>query len=250
MTAAKIVGISVAVVSMIGIAARGIITDSMNSMPINYVRTSGVFQYLSKDEIKSGLAPLVATSFFSADMQAIQHAVAKLPWVASVSVKRVWPDAIDIKVDERKPYVRWGMDGLLNERGDLFKPKNANQFTNLPLLMGPENQQTKVLEIMKGIRTELADNSLALTRFVVNDRWAWNIYLTSGLEIKLGRNDQLQKLHRFLKTLKVLGPERVKSIATVDLRYPNGYAISWKPDSPCCEWNNSESAQKMKTKPL
>ena len=77
--------------------------------PIKYVRTEGVFQYLSKDEIKTALQPLVMTSFFDADMQAIHQAVSELAWVDTVSVKRVWPDAIDIKVREKKPYVRWGM---------------------------------------------------------------------------------------------------------------------------------------------
>jgi len=42
------------------------------SLPIKYVRTEGEFQYISKDEIKDILQPLVMTSFFDADMQAIK----------------------------------------------------------------------------------------------------------------------------------------------------------------------------------
>lgn len=243
MTAAKITVASLLFISLIGFTGRGLIKEGFESMPIRYVRTAGVFQYLSKDEIKTALLPLVGTSFFSADMQAIQQAVAALPWVASVTVKRVWPDAIDIKVHEKKPYMRWGQQSLLNERGELFTPKQVHQFKYLPLLTGPDRQEKKVLEIVKGIRTELADQSLALAEFNVNDRWAWKIKLTSGMEIELGRNEQLKKLQRFLKTLAVLGQERINSIATVDLRYPNGYAISWKPGMACCDWKNPEIPQ-------
>lgn len=231
------------IISTIGIAARGVIRDTLSSMPIKYVRTSGVFQYLSKEEIKSVLTPLVSTSFFSADMQAIQKTVSELPWVSAVRVKRVWPDAVDIKVHEQRPYVRWGQNGLLNEHGDLFKPKNLEQFAHLPMLTGPDNQQKKVLEIMKGLRTELADHGFTLMEFHVNERWAWSIILSTGMEIKLGRNEQLLKLDRFLNSIQILGQSRIESIAGIDLRYPNGFAITWKPDAQCCEWTNAANSE-------
>jgi cell division protein FtsQ len=179
------------------------------SLPIKYVRTEGEFQYLGKNEIKTALQPLVTTGFFEADMQAIHSVVSTLPWVEAVTVKRIWPDAIDIKVREKKAYARWGQNSLITERGVLFTPKNMEQFQTLTLVTGPENQQVKVLEIMKGIKTALADQSLEMAEFSVNDRWSWKIKLANGLEILLGRNEQLKKLQRFLKTLTVLGQERV-----------------------------------------
>ncbi len=207
-----------------------------DAMPVKYVRTEGVFQHLSKEDVKTVLKPLVQTGFFVADMQAIQLAVATLPWVESVTVKRVWPDAIDIKVNEKKPYVRWGEASLLTEEGVLFTPKNVEQFANLPLVNGPNLQEKKVLERMKGVQTVLADQSLELAEFTVNDRLAWKIKLASGIEILLGRNEPLNKLQRFLKTLPVLKPEQVDAIAKVDLRYPNGYAVSWKPGTVEFDW--------------
>ena len=216
--------------------AFGLRQHLLKSKPIKYVRTEGVFQYLGKDEVKTALLPLVSTGFFDADMQAIQQTVANLTWVESVTVKRVWPDAIDIKVKEKKPYVRWRQNSLVNIRGEIINPKSMEQFKALPLLEGPDQQQVKVLEIMKGINTALADQSLDLAEFSVNDRWAWKINTKTGMEILLGRQDQLKKLQRFLKTLDALGQERVNAIAVVDLRYPNGYAVSWKPEAEQQDW--------------
>jgi cell division protein FtsQ len=207
------------------------------SMPLKYVRTEGVFQYLSKNEVQAVLQPLVLTGFFDVDMQAIHAAVATLPWVDTVAVKRIWPDAIDIKVSEKKPYARWGKNSLITEQGVIFTPKNSDQFQSMTLLTGPESQQVRALEIMKGIKTALADQSMELAEFSVNDRWAWKIKLATGLEILLGRNEQLKKLQRFLKTLTVLKQEQVEQIAVVDLRYPNGYAVSWKPGVPEIDWH-------------
>ncbi|MEI7994470.1 MAG: cell division protein FtsQ/DivIB [Methylococcaceae bacterium] len=208
------------------------------SLPIKYVRTEGVFQYLNKNEIKTVLEPLVVAGFFDADMQAIHTAVSTLPWVDTVTVKRIWPDAIDIKVRERKPYARWGKNSLITERGVIFTPNNIDQFQNLTVVTGPELQQVKVLEIMKGIKTALADKAMRLSEFTVNDRGAWKINLATGPEILLGRNEQLKKLQRFLKTLAVLKQEHIEQMAIVDLRYPNGYAVSWKPGAAEIDWND------------
>ncbi len=235
--------VKIAVIVML-LAVLGWMTSSgVKSIPIKYVRTEGVFQYLSKDEIKTALQPLVMTGFFDADMQAIHRAVSELTWVDAVTVKRVWPDAIDIKIREKKPYVRWGQKSLVTVQGEIITPKNIDSFKTLPILQGPESQQVKTLEIMKGVNTALADQSMKMAEFTINDRWAWKIKLTTGLEILLGRNEQLKKLQRFLKTLDVLGQEQVEKIAIVDLRYPNGYAVSWKPGTEEIDWKKIANPQ-------
>jgi len=218
-----------------------VVSDKVaESLPIRYVRTEGVFQYLSKDEIKAALMPLVTASIFDADMQLIHETVAKLAWVKNASVERVWPDTIDIKVHERKAFVRWGQKGLLTEYGELFTPSNVDQFQSLLLVEGPKQQEAKTLEIMKGVNTALEDQALELAEFSVNDREAWKIKLKTGLEILLGRTGQLEKLQRFLDTFPVLGQEKVAAMQVVDLRYPNGYAVSWKPDSEPIDWGKPQ----------
>ncbi|MEC4748999.1 cell division protein FtsQ/DivIB [Methylomicrobium sp. Wu6] len=205
--------------------------------PVRYVRIGGVFQYLTKDEIKNTLLPLVQAGFLATDMQAVHDAVAKLPWVDGVEVKRVWPDAIDIRVREKTAFARWRDNSLITEQGVIFSPRNVEQFLMLPKVSGPERQEQKVLEIMKGVTTALADQVMVLTEFTVNERWSWKIRLTNGMEILLGREDQLKKLQRFLRTLPVLGAEQAGAIAIADLRYPNGYAITWWPDAPPIDWS-------------
>ncbi|SJM92365.1 Cell division protein FtsQ [Crenothrix polyspora] len=208
------------------------------SFPIRYVRTEGVFQYLSKDEVKAVLQPQVSTDFFDVDMQSIQDTVASLPWVKAATVARIWPDTIDIKVHEKKAYVRWGKKSLITERGDIFTPKNIDAFHDLLIIEGPVQQQKKVLEVMKGIKTALADQSMELAEFNISERWTWKIKLKSGMQIVMGRNEPLKKLQRFLKTVPILGQDKINAIDVVDLRYLNGYAVSWKPDIVEIDWLN------------
>lgn len=212
---------------------------------IKYVRTEGVFQYISKAEVKEILLPLVKTGFFTADIDAIKDAVEQMPWVESVSVKRVWPDAIDIKVYEQTPAARWGDKSLLNVRGEVFTPTNVDQFGELPKLMGPPGQQKKVLEIMKGIVTTLADNALGLAEFTIDKRRSWRIVLSNGTEILLGRKGQLKNFQRYLKTLYLFEQEQIDAMATVDLRYPNGYSVQWKPEAKEIDWKKIAAGRRQ-----
>lgn len=208
-------------------------------LPIRYVRIEGVFQYITKDEIKQALLAQVMTGLLNADMQAIRQALLNLPWIAEVKVKRVWPDAIEIKVYEQYPIARWNNIGLLNEQGDLFTPGNLARFNKLPLLYGPLGQEKKLMEIMKQLQAGLANHALGLAEFHVNERRAWTVVLNNELVLKLGRKEPLQKFEQFLPTVPVLGKDRIAAMAVIDLRYPNGFAVTQKQGIVQVDWKHS-----------
>ncbi len=207
------------------------------SSPIRYVRVEGYFQYLTKHDLQTVLQPQLSAGFWEANMQAIQEAISTLPWIESAGVTRIWPDTIAIQVIEKTAYSRWGEKSLITENGDIFTPNDITPFLGLTIIDGPTQQQRKVLETMQGIKNTLADQSLTLTEFRINGRGAWRIKLSSGLVIQLGRDDQLRKLDRFLKSLTVLEPSKITAMAKVDLRYPNGYAVVWQTDAPTAALN-------------
>lgn len=205
-------------------------------MPVKYVRVEGAFQHLSQDEIKQVLGKSVKRGFYQTDLQQIQATVEKLPWADKVEVQRVWPDAIKLSIREQKPLVRWGKGSLLNPRGEVFVPGNINQFKNLPVIIGTDGQEKKLLEVLKGLAVALQDKAMYLKAFSVNDRRAWEVRLESGLKIKLGRKTPLSNIQRFLRSVEIIGTERVAQMAVVDLRYPNGFAVTWKPDAEKIDW--------------
>lgn len=209
---------------------------ALSSKPIRYVKIEGAFQYTSKDRLKEVLGPQMKQGYYQADMDAIHQAIKALPLVDKVDVKRVWPDAVHIKITEQKPVVRWGKSALMNKQGDLLVPDNIEEFKNLPLITGPDGQEKKLLEIMKGVYIVLKDKSMQLAEFHVNERRAWRIKLAGGMEMQLGRKAPLENMQRFLKTMDLLGEEQLAMIASVDTRYPNGFAVTWKPDVTNIDW--------------
>lgn len=203
-------------------------TYSKDFMPVRYVRVSGIFQHLGKQEIKQLIEPFVVTDFVSADLQEIHDAALLLPWVAQAKVKRVWPDVIDIRITENQAAFRWGKEGLLNLQGELFKPQDTSEFSTLALIKGPLGHEYNLFNIMQELMTELAEQSLKINKFIVNERRSWMIVLEKGMQIQLGRREPAKNFSRFVKTLQVLGQEKIELIEKVDLRYPNGYSITWK----------------------
>ncbi len=203
-------------------------------MPIHHVRVEGGFQYLRREQVKTALTPLVTTSLYQVDLKEVRQALERLPWVETASVQRVWPDALTIEIEEQQPVARWRNEALINDKGALFKPDNLAEFNDLPEIVGPQGQHAVLLEKMKELRKMLADKGMLLQRFHVNDRRDWRIFLVSGMELKLGRLTPVFQLQRFLKTADVLGRTLIDLMKVVDLRYPNGYAVTWKSD----DWKN------------
>ncbi len=205
-------------------------------LPIKYVRIEGTFQYIAKDEIKQLLREQVLSGFYNADIQQIQVSVEALPWIKSAMVKRVWPDAINIEIREQTPVARWESDALLNTKGKIFKPNKLNNFNFLPLLSGPNGYEVKMLKVATDLSAELAEQGMVLAEFHINERRAWNIKLQKKMLLNAGRNQPLKKIQRFLKTVYLLGKEQIAKIAVVDLRYSNGYAITWKQGEAKVNW--------------
>jgi len=198
-----------------------------NYQPIRYVRVGGEFQYIKKTEIQEKISPLLNTGYFSVNLLAIQQAVMTLPWIDKVLVQRVWPNRLELKVYEQKPVVRWGKDALLNARAEVFKPINIDIFQSLPMLKTPDGLKKELLLTMQDMTKELEIRDLELTEFKVNKRLSWDILLNNGMQIQLGRVEPLQKFMQLMNTLSVLG-NKVSKIASVDMRYPNGYAVAWQ----------------------
>lgn len=206
------------------------IQAQLNSyLPIRYVRVEGVFDHISRKQFQEQLKPLVTTGFLSADMQKIHQAALALPWVKVAEISRVWPDAITITLHEQQAVVRWGKNGLLNRQGELFTPPEISKFGHLALINGPQGQEKKLFKVMAGLEQALSGQRLQLKEFNVSARRSWAILLNNGMQIKLGRKEPKNKFQQLIKVLPVIGTEIVAKMAVVDLRYPNGFAVTWKP---------------------
>lgn len=201
-------------------------------MPIRHVRVEGEIRNLDAAEFTRILLPWTQGGYFLADMRGIEKAAKAFPWVDSVQVVRLWPDTLQLKIVEQKPVARSGDGGLINSRGERFLPGNAQSYARLPMLDGAQGQEKQLLNMLRLLNAKLKQRGLRIDVLRLTNRRAWSARLSGGVDVEFGKQDPALALDRLLALLPRLGEERVATIRKLDLRYPNGFAVIFKPQFP------------------
>jgi cell division protein FtsQ len=197
-------------------------------MPVNNVKVEGHFQFVDRAKIEALLEPLVAQGFLAVDVNAIRKQLRNEEWVDDVSVYRVWPDTLVIKIVEQSPQAIWRHTEIVNDKGKVFHTDHVPEqlLETLPSLAGPPDQIQEVLWHYKEINRRLSALGLHLQKLNLTDRFAWEGVLNNGFELILGRSAPLERLDRFIKAYPVFIQKGEIDPARIDLRYTNGFAIA------------------------
>ncbi len=202
-------------------------TISILDRPIQRAEISGKFTQVSRVQIEQALAPYARAGFVSIDLAAVKRTLEAIRWIEYARVERAWPDGLRVMVTEQVAVARWGERGLLNTRGELFLPDARDLPAGLPQLLGPEGTETQVARLYLDTYPRLLIVGLNLTRVTLDERGAWNLRLSNGVEVRLGRQDVNARLERFISAASPVIATRTGQVGYVDMRYSNGFAIGW-----------------------
>jgi len=200
--------------------------------PVTKLSVNAEFDHVSAEQIRAAAQPLLGKGFFALDLDDVRDAVAKLPWIERVEVRKRWPDTVDLLVYEQQPYARWGEQRLVNRQGHLFSVAGAEGLQGLPRLAGPDDRLDDVLRFYADSLRESSGSGLVIDAVALSPRGGWRIELASGSVIELGRTDALSRLQRFLDVWPRLAGTHPGAPASVDLRYENGFAMRWPAAAP------------------
>jgi cell division protein FtsQ len=196
--------------------------------PIQAISIDGSFQRVSPVEVEQAVTPYMNDGFMSVDLDRVQQAVEKLPWVARARVQRRWPSGLNVLVVEQVAAARWGESGLLNTRGELFVKSVQHVPPELPKLSGPDGSQWQVAQRYLAAQGRLLEVGMRIAAVRLDARGAWEIDLDNGVTVRLGRRDVDERLERFMHTGSAVIARRAGEIAYVDMRYSNGFSIGWR----------------------
>ncbi len=199
-----------------------------SAWPVKTVQIEGELHYLDIDALQSFLEPMTKQGFFTVQVGEIQSQLQAQPWVEQVSVRRVWPDRVQVRIREQQAVVRWGDAGFLNPRGEYFSPHNSIDIAGLPQLAGPDGYEQRVLSMFAQMRKSLRPLQLAIVKLQLDARRAWHVQLDNGLKMELGRRDPLQRVARFVHAYPAIMAAGSGRVVSVDLRYSNGVAVRWQ----------------------
>ena len=190
--------------------------------PVREVKVDGQLTHVNREQIKLIVAKHLKGNFFTLDLMKTRDAFQKLPWARDVSVRRSWPDKLDVTIEEHKALARWGNIALVNTHGELFQAASDNE---LPVFYGPSDGVKEVTNHYGHYSQILNKADVKIAQVTLSPRRAWEIKTDKGLLIALGRVDMDARLIKFsaayLSTLSQLNAK----IVYADLRYPNGFAV-------------------------
>ena len=198
------------------------------TMPIKHVRIEGKFVHLSPDMLQQRIKGNVKGGFFNIDVTAVRDKLLAEPWVHDVSVHRVWPDSLQVFVNEQIAVAIWNETGLLNKRGEFFSPEKSTFPTGLPVITGPEGHYQQMMEKYYFLQSLFTPFSMHINHLIQDERRAWTIQLDSGLKILLGRRNFETRIKRFTALIPEYFGDKLGNVDSIDMRYPNGFAVKWQ----------------------
>lgn len=199
------------------------------AFPLNTIRVVGDVRHVGLAQLVDALQGRVRGTFFSVDIDAIRALFEALPWVRRAEVRRLWPDGLEVRLEEHVALARWGQAGdgrLVNTYGEPFRGRVDGV---LPVLWGPAASEGMVARRYTEFRSALAPLGLEPKSVALSARYAWQLELSNGITVKLGRDrekdDVTERLARFVAVYGSTVAKIERRLDYVDLRYPNGFAV-------------------------
>jgi cell division protein FtsQ len=197
-------------------------------LPVRKIDVANTLQRVTQQEIMAAAAPALEASFLSVDLADIRRSVAEIDWVDTVTLQRIWPDTLRITTTEHLAAARWGANGLLNTKGELFADDVRMEYQELPRLDGPEGSHRRVAQAYMAVRGRLARANQTLDVIRMDATRSFSIELAGGMTIRIGRDEFDNRVDRLFGVAVPSLETELHRITYIDLRYPNGFAVGWR----------------------
>ena len=157
-----------------------------NGFTIKNVDIKGTY-HLDQKNILKIINSYNKKNIFNVSLKNIYNEIKQNTWVEEVSIKKIYPNTLEIDLIEKEPIAIWqnkSVYHLITKNGEIISEANLNNFKkHLPIIIG-RNAHKNVYSILQilNIDKNLTKNIWSLT--FVNER-RWDIHFNQGLTIRL-----------------------------------------------------------------
>jgi cell division protein FtsQ len=197
-------------------------------LDIAEVIVDGSFVYSDPMKLQLEIEKKLKSDFLRLSLESIRQALLEEPWYQSVSVERVWPATLKVRVVEHQPIAVWNGEGFINRSGDVVYVDNIEVLEHLPGLNGKNNQAYKITERYLTMSKLLNRQGLYITSMSVDKSGDWSLELNEQFDVKLGQKNISDRLDKFLGLYTSSLVSKRKYVDSIDMRYRSGAAVSWK----------------------
>ena len=199
--------------------------------PINTVKIAASYDHITRQQLERVLSPYLTQGYFGFSARELENDLRKLAWCQDVNVARIWPDVVKITMIEKVPVARWNK-AFMTDSGDVFYPEGGLiSIEGLPHLSGPDSQKKEVLQNFKKLSKLLVSYGLSASGLKLRNNQAWELLLSNGILLRLGKNDLETRVRRFCRAYPAVFADKPEQLTSVDLRYARGMAVQWKPQT-------------------
>lgn len=211
----------------LGVILVGLYLHSLVLFPITSVRVYDPGLHIAQQSVVATVNPLVDDGFFGAHLNRIKLALQALPWVETVDVARRWPGQIVIHLYEYTPVAAWNVGNLVTADGIIFTPAPGDTLPALPHLYGPPAEVGAMVQAYQRFAAQIAPLGVTITEVHLSERLSWDLSLSNGMIVKLGRTQMYDRLARFVRVYPQVFANNDKKAEYADLRYNHGMAVLW-----------------------
>ncbi len=151
---------------------------------IDRIQIVGEISHISPSQFKRALGDTTQGTFFTVDVNAVREAARRAPWVKDAQVRRVWPNALSIEIEQHKALALWEDGRLVSTEGELFVA-NADEVDNplaLPEFFGVSSKAKEVARRYKRFSKmlEVVKFDARITEVSVSERDSWAIAIAGA----------------------------------------------------------------------
>ena len=196
------------------------------------IEIAGDVRHISRAAVRAAISGRISGNYFTIRLEQARRAFETLPWVAQVSVRRIWPNRLRVTLTEHRALGEWSDGRLVSDAGVLFEANPAEAEADGPLVSfsGPPRYAQDAVRNFRRFSERLAPLQLRVEAVQVSDRASWSLTAAPGLQVELGRDEPPGSVQQRLDTIVQAWPVVTARLdgpaGRIDARYSNGFAAA------------------------
>ncbi len=207
--------------------------------PITAVEVRGQLNNITKHELEQIVLNDLKKGFFDINLNNIANEIESKNWVAQATLRRVWPNKVEVLIREHQAYAVWDDKTLLSSNGILFSVSNSADFKHLALINGQHQHAKKLLLAYSQLEQLLRQKKLTLISLTAVKSDEMIIQFNTDLTAVFSLTEKDKQFSRFVALLdnqfiqyrKQHNTITDKAVERIDMRYSNGFSVVWKEPS-------------------
>jgi cell division protein FtsQ len=200
-------------------------------------------RFVSREEILERAGVTDGTSLLLLNAEAVRAELKRDPRVADATVRKFYPDRLEVAIEEREAFARWQRGGklhLIARDGTVMESDIGGRAVDLPLVVGAgaEKRAAALLDMLD--RHPDIRSAVRAGVFVAERRW--NLRLKNGIDIRLPEEDPALALERLVQ-LNASKQIMTRDVTVIDLRVPDRVSVGLTDDAAAAMKQNPPKRQ-------